>query len=303
MNKELPKLKKGDLIYITAPAKAIDESSVLFAKTIFESEGFQVEISAHCLGNFNYFSGSDAERASDFQKALDNPQVKAIVCARGGYGCIRILDRIEWASFLQNPKWIVGFSDVTVLHQRILNYGLKSIHGTMPLNFSTNTKASLQSLFQSLKGEDFSIEAPYLKSNRLGKTTGKLVGGNLSILYSLLGTDEQIDYTDTILFIEDLAEHLYHMDRMFYAFAKAGVFNKIKGLIVGGMTNLKDTEVPFGQSFEEILLAHFPYSKIPIAFGFPAGHQDDNRALILGAETTLLVDEENSKLVFQPSGH
>jgi muramoyltetrapeptide carboxypeptidase len=300
MNKELPKLKKGDLIYITAPAKAIDETSVLTAKSFFESEGFQVEVSKHCLGEFNYFSGTDAERTSDFQAAIDNPQVKAIVCARGGYGCVRIIDRIEWASFLQDPKWIIGFSDVTVLHQRVLNYGLKSIHGTMPLNFSSNSKESFQTLIQALKGEVFSIETPFHSANRLGEVSGKLVGGNLSILYSLLGTDEQIDYTDTILFIEDLAEHLYHIDRMFYAFAKADVFNKIKGLIIGGMTNLKDTETPFGQSLQELILAHFPYSKIPIAFGFPAGHQDDNRALVLGHEISFHVDDQKSSIIFNP---
>lgn len=293
-------LQKGDLIYITAPAKAIDEDCVVYAKNFLEKNGFRVLISENCLGQYNYFSGTDDERLTDFQYGIDNPEIKAILCARGGYGCIRILDRIQWAGMLRNPKWLIGFSDITIFHQRMQRFELQSIHGSMPLNFADNTPEALNTLLSALKGEEYSISFPTPKYNKTGVAKGKLVGGNLSILYSLLGTDDQIDYSNTILFIEDLAEQLYHIDRMFYAFEKAGVFNKIKGLIVGGMTDMKDTANPFGQSLEELILNHFTYRNIPIAFEFPAGHIPDNRALVLGKECSLEINSEQSILTYIP---
>jgi muramoyltetrapeptide carboxypeptidase len=282
-------LQPGDLIAIVAPAKAIEESHITFAKALFESRGYRVQVGAHCLGSHHYFSGTDIERASDLQQALDNPEVKAIICARGGYGCVRILDHLQWAGFIREPKWLVGFSDVTVLHQHIGMLELPSIHASMPLNFQENTPEAINSLFDALEGKQLTYDVAATSHNKRGEATGKLVGGNLSILYSLLGTDDSIDYTDCILFIEDLAEQLYHIDRMFYAFAKAGVLDKLKGLVVGGMTDLKDTAVPFGQDIYALILSHFTYRNIPIAFDFPAGHIDDNRALIIGAEVSLEV--------------
>lgn len=291
-------LQKGDLIYITAPAKAIDEDCVFYAKNFLEKNGFRVLISENCLGQFNYFSGTDDERLRDFQYGIDNPEIKAILCARGGYGCIRILDRIQWAGMIRDPKWLIGFSDITIFHQRLLRFELQSIHGTMPLNFADNTPEALSTLLAALKGEKYSFSIPTVKENKTGSAKGKLVGGNLSILYSLLGSDDQIDYSNTILFIEDLAEQLYHIDRMFYAFEKAGILNKIKGLIVGGMTDMKDTANPFGQSLEELILNHFTYRNIPIAFDFPAGHIPDNRALILGKECSLEINTEQTLLTY-----
>lgn len=291
-------LKKGDLIYLTAPAKAIEEEHIQFAKSFFEKEGFNVLISEHCLGQHNYFSGTDEERTQDFQFGLDNTEIKAIVCVRGGYGCIRILDRLQWAGFLQQPKWIVGFSDITLFHQRLQRYGIPSIHGSMPLNFKDNSKESLSTLISALKGEENSISFPFNKYNKTGISEGILVGGNLSILYSLLGTDDHNDYSNTILFIEDLAEHLYHIDRMMHAFEKARIFDRIKGLIIGGMTDLQDTTISFGHSIEEIILYQFKYRNLPIAFDFPAGHINDNRALILGKKCRLEVNEKGSELIY-----
>ena len=296
MKNTIPSLKKGDLIYITAPAKAIEKEYILFAKGFFEKQGFRVLISEHCLGAFNYFSGTDAERLADLQFGIDNPEVKAIFCARGGYGCIRIVDQIQWASMLREPKWLIGFSDITIFHQRLQRFELPSIHGTMPFNFEKNSPEALETLLKALMGEKYSISCANDKFNKLGTVQGKLVGGNLSILYSLLGTDDQIDYSDTILFIEDLAEHLYHIDRMLFAFEKAGVFNKIKGLIVGGMTDLQDTDTPFGQTIEEIILSHFKYRKIPIGFNFPSGHIPDNRSLVLGKIYELVINESETML-------
>ena len=293
-------LKKGDLIYITAPAKSIEVKYVLDAKSFFEKNGFRVLLSAHCLGEFNYFSGTDEERLADFQYGVDHPEVKAILCARGGYGCVRIVDRVQWAALLREPKWVIGYSDITVFHQRLQRFDLPSIHGTMPLNFNENTEESLQTLLDALQGNPYSISCAATEHAKTGSAKGTLVGGNLSILFSLLGTDDQIDYSNKILFIEDLAEHLYHVDRMFYAFSKAGIFNTIKGLVIGGMTDMKDTAIPFGQSLEELILAHFYYRNIPIAFNFPAGHIADNRALVLGAECTLDVSNEKTIITFIP---
>lgn len=295
MNTKIPFLQPGDIIAIVAPAKSIDNELVLNAAAFFESKGYQVEIGEHCTGEFNYFSGTDIKRTADFQKAIDNPNVKAIICARGGYGSIRILDRLNWAAFLRDPKWIVGFSDITVFHQHVQCMNLPSIHATMPLNFTENTSESLTSMLDALEGRELNVEIPYSASNKLGKAEGILLGGNLSIIHGLIGTDAQPDYTDSILFIEDLAEQLYHIDRMFYSLAKAGILDKINGLIVGGMTDMKDTLVPFGQTLEEIILAHFAYRKIPIAFNFPAGHIEDNRALIFGNKVALNV---TSNLVY-----
>lgn len=289
MNQVPASLQKGDLIALVAPAKAIEREHVLFAKDFFEKEGFRVVISDHCLGEYHYFSGDEGQRLKDFQSALDNPEVKAIVCARGGYGCVQILDRIQWAAQLQAPKWIVGFSDVTYFHQRMQRHGVASIHGTMPLNFQQNSDEALSTLVDCLKGKPNEITWDANENNITGTTTGTLVGGNLSILYALLGTDDQLNFKNTILYVEDVGEAIYAIDRMFYAFSKAGILDKINGLVVGGMTNLSDTAVPFGKSYEEVILSHFTYRKLPIAFGLPAGHLDDNRSLILGASSTLSV--------------
>jgi muramoyltetrapeptide carboxypeptidase len=290
-------LAAGDLIYITAPAKAIEKEHVDFAVAFFENAGFRVLVSKNCLGQHHYFSGTDEERLEDLQYGIDHPEVKAIVCARGGYGCVRIVDRIQWASMLREPKWMVGFSDVTVFHQHLQRFNLPSIHGSMVLNFKDNSHEALNTLLMALKGESFSVAATS-SFNKSGSAEGTIVGGNLSIVYSLIGTNNQPDYSDKILFVEDLAEHLYHIDRMFYALNKSGILDKISGLVVGGMTELEDTATPFGMSVEEIILAHFQYRNIPIAFGFPAGHLNDNRALILGKKVRFNVEGTTSELRF-----
>lgn len=298
MNPTIPPLVKGDLIEILAPAKAIEKEHVLFAKSFLEEKGFKVRISANCLGKENYFSGSIAERLSDFQKAIDDPEVKAILCARGGYGCVQLVDKIQWASTLIHPKWIAGFSDVTVFHQHLATLGVKSIHGSMPLNFQKNSEESLETLVDALMGKPYSIEIESSPQNKLGDAEGKLLGGNLSILYGLIGTNSQPDYSDSILFIEDLAEQIYHLDRMFYALEKAGILNKIKGLIIGGMTDFKDTTVPFGMTVQEVILSHCQYRNIPVCFNFPAGHINDNQALVINAKVKLSVNKDLVRLDF-----
>jgi muramoyltetrapeptide carboxypeptidase len=293
-----PALKKGDLIYITAPAKAIDEGPVFYTRDFFIKHGFRVEISKHCFGQFNYFSGTDEERMEDLQYGIDHPEVKAILCARGGYGCVRILDGIRWANMLREPKWLIGFSDITVFHHRLYNLGVQAIHGTMSLNFEKNSPETFETLLSAITGTPYQIQSPYNSNNKVGTASGKLIGGNLSIVYSLIGTDDAYNFEDAILFLEDLAEHYYHLDRMFFALKKCGALDKIKGLIIGGMTDLEDTTIPFGMSVEEIVLQHFKFKKIPICFDLPAGHIDDNRALIFGKDVQITVDENGGTLIF-----
>jgi len=289
-------LQKGDLIYITAPAKAIEKEHVDHAVNLLEKEGFRVLLSEHCTGQYHYFSGTDEERRSDLQFGLDHPEVKAILCGRGGYGCVRIVDDLQWAGMLREPKWLIGFSDITVFHQRLQRFGIQSIHGTMVLNFKENSDEAIRTMLQALRGEDYNLNGPMSAYNKPGISTGELVGGNLSILYSLIGTNDQIDYSGKILFIEDLAEHIYHIDRMLYTFKKAGIWEQINGLIVGGMTDLEDTTVPFGKRVEELIHEQLAFRNIPVAFDFPAGHINDNRALIFGRMCELTVRNDGSHL-------
>jgi len=289
-------LMKGDTVAIVAPAKAIEKDVISYAKNFLEEAGFKVKIGQHCLGSNNYFSGTDAERIEDFQAAIDDEEVKAIICARGGYGCVRIVDRINWVSFLDQPKWIVGFSDVTVFHQRLTNLGVASLHATMPLNYKDNSKEARTSLIDALSGEKLSYTWEGCESNKTGMAEGEVVGGNLAVLCGLIGTTDMPDYCDKILFLEEVGEHIYALDRMFYQLEKSGIWDQIRGLVLGSFSNTKDTDVPFGKTLEEIILAHFQYRNIPIAFNFPAGHIDDNRALKLGKNTLFTVTEDTCSL-------
>lgn len=299
LNAHIPSLQKGDLIYITAPAKSIDSSYVMYAENYLKNQGFQVEISTHCLGEHHYFSGNEAERALDFNQAIRNPEVKAILCARGGYGCIQILDQIDWKAFSENPKWIVGFSDITVFHHRLQHLGFPSIHGSMPLNFEENSKEALDTLIAAMQGKSYSISSPAHSNNLAGEADGFLVGGNLSIIYSLLGTKDKTQFDGGILFIEDLAEQRYHLDRMLHSLIRSGATHGLKGLIVGSFTSMQDTAAPFGKDTVEIITEHFGGLGIPIAFDFPAGHIPDNRALVFGEKALFIVNDTGASLSFR----
>lgn len=291
-----PFLTPGSTVYLTAPAKAIEETTVLASKEILEIWGLKVEIAEHCLGRYHYFSGTDRERLADFQKGLDAPEVAAILCARGGYGCVRLIENLSWDSFRQRPKWVIGFSDVTLFHQKIQQIGIQSIHGIMPLGFTTGSERALSSLKSALFGKHFTVTGPEHPLNQLGECSGVLIGGNMTLVYSQLGTPLCYDFHDKILFLEDVGEHLYKIDRMLYALRMAGAFHKIKGLILGGFTDMEDTDVPFGKTLEELVLEQVGNLNIPVAFGFPAGHIDDNQALILGKSVRLTVTEQGSSL-------
>ena len=249
------------------------------------------------LDNFQ-LGGSDEERAADFQAQLDNPEIKAIWIARGGYGSVRIIDNLNFDKFLQNPKWIVGFSDITVLHSHINTLGVSTIHGIMPYTVPNTIETSIESLKKALFGESLSYEISSHSDNRIGKTTGELVGGNLSIIYSLLGSESSIDTNGKILYIEDLDEYLYHIDRMMQNLKRNGYFKNLKGLIVGGMTDMHDNSIPFGLDAIGIIKDVTSEYDFPICFDFPAGHVKDNRALRLGQEISFEVTENKVEVNF-----
>src|SRR5690554_3580692 len=291
-------LKKGDTIAVLAPAKGIEDEYIAFAVKTIENKGFKALVSKNCLGQHNYFSGTIKERIDDLQWAIDNDNVKAILCARGGYGCIQLLDRINWAAFLEGPKWIIGFSDVTVFHQHLAKIGSASLHATMPLNFKTNSPAAIESLFDCLKTGKIQYDWETKHHNSVGVINGEVVGGNLAVLCGLIGTKHMPDYQNKLLFLEDVGEHLYAVDRYFYQLSKSGVFDQIRGLIVGDFSGMKDTNPPYGSDLQSIIKSHFTYQSIPIAFDFPAGHLDDNRALILGKNAKFNVRENSAELIY-----
>lgn len=290
-------LVPGSKIRIVAPAKAIEAHLISTAENRLIDAGFSVEIAEHCTGSYHYFSGTVSERLADFQAALDDETVDAILCARGGYGSVHLVDKLDWTKFKAKPKWIIGFSDITVFHMRLACMQVASIHGTMPLNFSENSPEALQSLFSTLtKGKQTEISTKPHNCNIHGSAEGILLGGNASIVYSLLGTNEQANFHACILFLEDLAEQIYHIDRIFYALRKSGVLKQTNGLIIGGMTDMKDTVIPYGQSLEEVIQQHLSEYNVPVCFNFPAGHIADNRALLLGDKVRLDVSSTGALL-------
>jgi muramoyltetrapeptide carboxypeptidase len=266
---------------------------------LLESWGLHVVIGKSVGLEENQLAGTDLERAADLQEQLDNPNIKAIWCARGGYGTVRVVDLVDFTKFKKNPKWVVGFSDVTVLHNHLNTMGYKSIHGIMPISLAKATPAAIETLRVSLFGESLKYDINSDPMNRLGKANGELVGGNLSILYSLLGSSSAIDCKDKILYIEDLDEYLYHIDRMMMNLKRNGCLESLKGIIVGAMIDMKDNDIPWGKNALEIIQDVTKKYNIPMIYNFPAGHIQDNRALILGNNVTMEVTENCSTLIFE----
>lgn len=286
-------LKKGDKIAIVATARKISKEEISFAKEYIESRGFTVVLGANLFAVDNQFAGTDIERTADLQRALNNDDIKAVLCARGGYGTVRIIDKLDFTNFVEHPKWICGYSDVTALHTHIqLNYDVQTLHSTMPINFKNNTKEALDSLFDALEGNNVKYEFPSHPLNRNGHCNGEVIGGNLSMIYSILGSNSIGDLSDRILFLEDLDEYLYHIDRMMMNLKRNGILDNIAGLIVGGMTDMNDNTVPFGKTAEEIIADAVKEYDYPVCFNFPAGHINDNRTIILGREISLNVEDD-----------
>lgn len=293
-------LKSGDKIGIIAPARKIEMCEIEASINVFKRWGLKVKLGKNIFTQRNQFAGTDAQRAEDFQYMLDNPEIKAIICARGGYGTIKLLPLLDFTHFLRNPKWIVGYSDITALHAHLnQNLEVKSIHGTMPLNFPKDgsENETIKTLKNSLWGEMNAYEFKSHQYNRLGKVEGELIGGNLSVLYSISGTKYDIKTDGKILVLEDLDEYLYHVDRMMMNLKFGGKLNNLKGLIVGGMTDMNDNSIPFGKTAYEIVCEAIKEYDFPVCFNFPVGHIDNNYALKLGAKAKLEIGKK--KVIFR----
>lgn len=298
-----PYLKKGDTIMILAPAGKIkDKKAVDAGIELANHWGLVVFFGNHLLSQDNSFAGTDEERLEDLQKALNDPSIKAIWAARGGYGLVRIIDDIDFSVFKLQPKWIIGYSDITVLHNKLHEMGYQSIHGQMPLTLNLDEplqRESMQTLYQSLFGRNLQYKLRSSELNRKGESSGQLVGGNLSIVYSMLGSDTNLNMAGKILFIEDIGEALYHVDRMMISLKRAGYFKNCEGLIVGNMKLKPNENNPFGKSLEEVVLEATEGTDFPIIFDFPAGHIDDNRSLRLGSYVDMKVNKNKSKIRFR----
>jgi muramoyltetrapeptide carboxypeptidase len=293
-------LRKSDEIRIVAPASAVEKDYIDKAIQSLIDLGYIVSLGKNTLNRYHQFAGTDNERVSDFQEAIDDPSVGAIFCARGGYGSIRIIDHLDFSSFTDKPKWIAGFSDITVFHTYLNRvFDLATIHSQMPVNIdSPNYSDNLKKLKNILDGHKPEIIIGTHELNRTGNAKGKLVGGNLSILYSLQSTKYEIDTFGNILFIEDVGEQLYHIDRMMQNLLHSGKLEGLNGLIIGGLTDMKDKRRPFGRTAEEIILDTVKRFEFPVSFGFPGGHMDNNKPFIMGAEIIFTVDKVHSKIIY-----
>lgn len=289
-------LLKGDTIAITSTARFLPEEELKPALHLLEQRGYRVRVAPHVSRPFHQFAGTDEERLQALQTFLDDAEVKAVLFARGGYGTVRILDGLNWEKFLAEPKWLAGYSDLTALHLMVQQRGVESLHATMPVNFSANHADSLSSLFSLLEGGGVSYEFPAHELNRPGSVQGKLIGGNLSVIYSLLGSPGLPDPEGCILFLEDLDEYLYHLDRMMQNLSRNGWLNKVGAILAGGLTDMRDNSVPFGYTPQEIMRQYADRHSLPLALNFPAGHLNRNLALPLGRRVRLEVGE-NPRLI------
>ena len=300
-----PYLKSGDTIGITSPAGYITQEQIQPSVLQMQSWGFTIKV-GDTIGKRDFtYGGTDEERLADFQQMLDDPTIKAIMCARGGYGFVRIIDKLDFSLFKRNPKWIIGFSDITVLHCHLAkNYGIASIHSKMCNSFPDDwSKAepiqieTILSVKNALIGEQIGYTAPPDMNNRQGKVDGILVGGNLSIIETLAGSDSDLDTKGKILFIEDTGEYLYSIDRMLWNLKRSGKLKNLKGLIVGGFkVKPDDIGEEFGKTIYDIVLEKVKEYSYPVAFDFPVGHQRNNFALKCGVNHTLIVNETGSVL-------
>ncbi len=293
-------LKKGDTIGIVATARSVKPEEIEPAVRILESWGLKVVLSDYLYEVSGQFAGEDKVRKAALQHMINNPDIKAIACARGGYGTTRIIDCIDFTPLLHTPKWVIGFSDITVLLYQLYKVGVESIHGIMPgLFHKPEMKESVESLRRALFGHHMEIVTPYQPLNKLGTASGPVVGGNLSIINNIIGTGSDIDTAGKILFIEDLDEYLYHVDRMMVHLKRAGKLQRLKALVVGGMSDMNDNPTPFGKDAYEIIHEHVSSYDYPVCFGMPIGHEAINLAIPFGREATITIGEGGSKLVFR----
>ena len=290
-----PYLKKGDTIGLVAPAGFMPMEKMQACIDTLEDWGYNIVLGSTTQSDSqNYFSASDEQRLADLQQMLDDKNLQAVFCARGGYGISRIIDDLSFKKFRKNPKWIVGYSDVTVLHAHLFsNYKIASLHAPMAAAFNEDafTNPYILSIKQALEGQPAAYECAPHEFNKEGKATARLVGGNLTLLAHLLGTASEINFDDKILFLEDVGEYLYNIDRMLLQLKRSGKLKKLAGLIIGGFTDSKDTERPYGKNAYEIIHEAVKDFEFPICFGFPVSHEKENYALKVGATYTLRVKD------------
>lgn len=291
-------LKKGDKIGVVSVASKVDPENIIPAIDLLKDSGFEVITGEHAFSSHNQFAATDRQRASDLQKMIDDPEIKAIICSRGGYGTLRMLEFIQWENFIQNPKWIVGFSDITVLHSKLNTLSVASLHSVMPGHFIYEDKPTepYSILLDALTGKSLKYEITGNKFNKPGNTSGQLVGGNLSVLYSLRGTPFDIETENKILFIEDLGEYLYHLDRMMMNLKTGGKLDHLAGLVVGSFTGMKDQDTPFGKNTNEIIFDAVRKYSYPVVFDFPCGHTVKNFPLKCGIVASLDVSSDKASL-------
>lgn len=291
------KINKGDEVILVAPSRKVDLSALEKTEEWLKKQGLIPLRGEHILKVEGIFAGSDRDRNHDLQWAFDHPTAKVIWCYRGGYGSVRLLENINPSRFLEKPKWIMGFSDITFLHcfsNIILNTA--SIHATMPINVPDNTSKSMKSLSDFLFEGSLQYEWEENENNKHGQIKGKIVGGNLSVLCATLGTNYQPDFEGNILFIEDIDEYYYAIDRLFWQLKFAGVFHHIKGLILGHFSKMKDNKIPFGLSIEEMVLEKIQEFDFPVAFNFPGGHENENWTLPFGVDMDFTVTKNQINL-------
>lgn len=289
-------LVAGDKIAIVATARKISREELQPAIDIFSAYGLEVVTDELLFSSHNQFAGTDDVRAALFQQYINDHSVKAIISARGGYGTVRIIDQIDFSPLIKHPKWIIGYSDITVLHSHMYNHtGIATLHATMPVNMQPHNinRQSVEALVRVLMSDEpIHYEVIPQPLNRTGEATGDLVGGNLSVLFSLLGSVSDLDTKGKILFLEDLDEYLYHIDRMMQALNRAGKLNNLSGLVIGGMSEMRDNQVPYGYNALQIIAQHVQHYDYPVAFGLPAGHEPVNMPLVMGAKYRMLVNKE-----------
>jgi muramoyltetrapeptide carboxypeptidase len=290
-----PFLKTGDTILIIGTARARSKDQIEPAITILKSWGLNVELGKNLFKKHHQFAGTDEQRAADLQWAIDHKKAKAVLIAGGGYGTLRIIDKVNFNSLKKYPKWFAGYSDATILQARLQKLNIPSIHGTMAFQFTKNKEAT-KSIKTLLFGEKINYAISNNKLNRNGKAQAELVGGNLSLIYALSGSIDDIETKNKILFIEDLDEQLYHIDRMMLQLKRSGKLKNLKGLVVGGMSDMKDNAIPYGKTANEIIFDAVKEYKYPVCFDFPAGHIETNMALYLGKKAKLSVEKNKVTL-------
>ncbi|MDN5203558.1 LD-carboxypeptidase [Fulvivirgaceae bacterium BMA10] len=293
-------LKPKDKVSIVATAKKVKGPDIENGAEILEKWGLTINFGKSLFTKENQFAGNDEKRIKDLQTAIDDPEIKAIFCARGGYGTTRIIDQINFSALEQFPKWIIGFSDITALLCHLHGLNIESVHATMPAIFQMKgAEEAVESLRKILFGESIEYQVPHHRLNRSGKAQAQIIGGNLSILTHIIGSSSDIDTANKILFIEDIDEDLYRLDRMMVQMKRAGKLNQLAGLLIGHFSDMKDNpDDPFGQNSFEVIASHVNQFNYPLAFGFPVGHEPQNLAIPVSRITKLNVGQEYTTLAF-----